>query len=113
LNNHLIILIVFLSLFTLHNSQEADCSEYQIKIDELNSEIEALQLKMKSLILENEELKEWKRKKEEEEKKKAEEGKVEIIENGGKDQLEKIEEEKKNHTEGVENHLSFIHIKRL
>ena len=73
LNNHLIILIVFLSLFTLHNSQEADCSEYQIKIDELNSKIEALQLKMKSLILENEELKEWKRKKEEEEKKKEEE----------------------------------------
>ncbi len=34
------------------------------------------------------------RKKEEEEKKKAEEGKVEIIENGGKDQLEKIKEEK-------------------
>ena len=47
LNNHIIILIIFLSLFKLHNSQEADCSEYQIKIDELNSKIETLQLKMK------------------------------------------------------------------
>ena len=73
LNNHLTILFVFIILFALHNNQEADCSEYKIKIDELNSKIETLQAKMKSLILENEELKEWKRKKEEEEKKKEEE----------------------------------------
>ena len=103
LNNHLIILIAFLSLFTLHNSQEADCSEYQIKIDELNSKIEILKLKMKKLILENEELKEWKRKKEEEEKKKEEEEEEEEEE---KDENEDLIYEKLN-SRTIENKQEF------
>ena len=73
LKNNFIIFIVFLGLFSLNKSEEVDCSEYEIKIKDLNSRIQTLEEKIKELELENEELKEWKRKKEEEERQKEEE----------------------------------------